>query len=935
LSQLKTRRKEMSGGIAPVRPLPSSDAPRWGHLLLLEKVGAGAFGEVYRAWDTKLEREVALKLLDARDCTGDPELMDEARMLARLRHPNVVTVHGVDQYEGRYGVWMDFIRGKTLEQVVDEHGAFSAREAALVGLEVTRALAEVHRLGLVHRDVKAQNVMREEGGRIVLMDFGLGHDTTAGPNQDLGGTPVYMAPELFQGEPASVRSDIYSAGVLLYHLVTQSYPVQGGTVDQVSAAHSRGAVTLMTDARPDLPSPFARVIEKATSPEPSRRYATAGQMNAALDATLESGRRSVQLSKRTLWASAATFVAAALFTLAWWLLRPSAALPAGATVLFTDIANATGDRQLDGVTELLRNDLIQSRHFNLLESNQINDALKRMTRSSNQELDPRTAREVALRVGAPLLVYGTLSPLGSGYTLAIRLERIAGQPDAPAAAFTESFEAGGGKNSLFDATHQASKWIRKRGGEAAKDIEEVDRRPEEATTSSWEALEYYAQGEQLNRRSQYDDAIAMYLQAVRVDPNFCLALMRVAQLENTLRRAPEAFVYWRRAVDALNLRPASRREELRIRGLYAEMTDDYQAAESALRTLILLYPQDAQAYHLRALALRNLGRLEEARDQLRIAQRLRPDPVNLQNLVVVDLMLGDSAQANGDVEALRSVKPVLAEYLRGIANWLAGDVSGADRSFSILSGSEDGRFRSIGFGAKAYVLAETGRSRAASAALREGIAADIRAGNSAGHARKLLAIAALSLDNEDKANLKTVALEAVAQDHSARTYLRAGTLLARGGLLAAARSVLGNLEFPDEGRRFEIARSILSGEIAVAEGRTGEGLADLQRAASLAPQIQPREYLAHALEQAGRQEEALGEYQRIVAAPAVMWQSGSADDNDPDLWTSSMLRVADLSARTGRKDEARAMLTRFLKLHAQADSDSRQTTAARKLLASL
>jgi serine/threonine protein kinase len=310
--------------------------------------------------------------------------------------------------------------------------------------------------------------MREEGGRIVLMDFGLGHDTTSGPNEDLGGTPVYMAPELFQGEPASVRSDIYALGVLLYHLVTRSFPVEGATVDEVSAAHAQGAVVLMTDARPDLPSPFARVIEKATAPDPSRRYGTAGQMNAALDATLESRRRGVGVTRRTLWATAAVLFTAALLTIVWSLTRPSAVLPEGATVLFTEIANATGDRQLDGVTELLRNELIQSRHFNLLDSSQINEALKRMTRTPNQDLDPRTAREVALRSGAPLLIYGTLSPLGSGYTLAIRLERVAGRPDVPTAAFTQTFEASGGKNNLFDATHQASNWIRQRGGEAAR-----------------------------------------------------------------------------------------------------------------------------------------------------------------------------------------------------------------------------------------------------------------------------------------------------------------------------------------------------------------------------------------------------------------------------------------------------------------------------------
>ena len=148
---------------------------------------------------------------------------------------------------------MELIRGRTLEDELKTRGAFSAEEARLIGLDLCRALAAVHEAGLVHRDVKTQNVMREQGGRIVLMDFGAGIATEAGVQRDVAGTPMYLAPEVYAGHQASRVSDIYSLGVLLYHLVTGVYPVSGRNRSAIAEAHSEGRIKRLRDARPDLP----------------------------------------------------------------------------------------------------------------------------------------------------------------------------------------------------------------------------------------------------------------------------------------------------------------------------------------------------------------------------------------------------------------------------------------------------------------------------------------------------------------------------------------------------------------------------------------------------------------------------------------------------------------------------------------------------------
>jgi serine/threonine-protein kinase len=265
--------------------IPVATTELWGSLRLLEQVGAGSFGEVYRAWDTKLDREVALKLLRHRGAArelSEARALEEGRLLARVRHPNVVTVFGADRIGDRVGIWMDFIRGRSLQQILAAQGPLSAREATTIGIDLCLALSAVHRAGLIHRDLKAHNVMREDGGRIVLMDFGAGREDLDDRPAELAGTPLYLAPEVFAGTPATARSDIYGLGVLLYYLVTASYPVKGRTVAELREAHARRQRSWLRDERPDLPERFVHAIERALERDPDMRYESAGAMEASL-----------------------------------------------------------------------------------------------------------------------------------------------------------------------------------------------------------------------------------------------------------------------------------------------------------------------------------------------------------------------------------------------------------------------------------------------------------------------------------------------------------------------------------------------------------------------------------------------------------------------------------------------------------------------------
>jgi serine/threonine-protein kinase len=255
----------------------------WGPLAIREEIGRGRFGTVYRAWDPALERDVALKILH--EVAASEAILREGRMLARVRHPNVVTVYGVDRFDGRVGLWMEFVSGRSLKDVVARQGPMGPREAALVAIDVCRAAAAVHQAGLLHRDIKVHNVMCEAGGRVVLMDLGAGESRHAAPHNNAG-TPLYLAPELFDGEPASVRSDVYSIGVLLYYLLTLRYPVEGETAAMVAAAHARLSSIALADRRPAVPPGFVRVVDRALERDPAQRFESVGAMQNALSAAL-------------------------------------------------------------------------------------------------------------------------------------------------------------------------------------------------------------------------------------------------------------------------------------------------------------------------------------------------------------------------------------------------------------------------------------------------------------------------------------------------------------------------------------------------------------------------------------------------------------------------------------------------------------------------
>lgn len=616
---------------------------RWGSLELLAPLGRGAFGEVWRARDVHLDREVALKFLFDRSGAGMAQdgsaVLHEGRLLSRVRHPNVVTVHGADRVDGRIGVWMECVDGRTLDDLVRASGPFGAEDAIQVGVDICRGLSALHAAGLVHRDVKAQNVMREDGGRTVLMDLGVGIDTGR-PREHEGsaGTPLYLAPEIFAGEEASPRSDMYSLGVLLFHLVTGDYPVRGSTRSALTEAHRRQDSLSLGDLRPDLPERFIAVVRLAMDPDPQRRFEnTAAMERALLESSEVAGSGATSTSPRTRheWRRAVLMggLAALLVLTAWWWAVP--ALPPGTaagaafdrqdTVLIAAFDNHSGDRSLDGALErALSHELSQSPHVAVASTRRRDDLLRLMGWTPETAIDRSVAREMALRDGnIRLVLAGTVERPGSTYVFTV--EALAPVDGARVHSLQETAES---PADIVSAIRRLATRLRSALGEDKANVDVARRQLEKVTTPSLQALRLYSEAYDAGNRGLWAQSESLVRSALDLEPDFASALNWLGWSVFNKERPREVWMpYFERAFRLSETTPD--RERYFIAGSYFGHIGDDDRAIAAFNALVRLYPDHAWGLNNLIVWLDRVGRRLEISDLLAELAQVRPDDIEL------------------------------------------------------------------------------------------------------------------------------------------------------------------------------------------------------------------------------------------------------------------------------------------------------------------
>jgi serine/threonine protein kinase/tetratricopeptide (TPR) repeat protein len=616
----------------------------WGHLKVRELVGRGTYGDVYRAHDPRLDRDVALKLLryPEKDREAvESAVIEEGRLLARVRHPNVVTVHGAERIAARVGIWMEFVEGRTLEQELAADGPFSANQLIAVGTAICRALRAVHGAGLLHRDVKGQNVIRDRDGRIVLTDFGTGRESLDFRGSgDLVGTPVYLAPEVLEGGPASVRSEVYSVGVLLHHLATGAYPVCETSIPMLRDAHRTGRRAPVQQQRPDLPRALARVIDRATGDDPDARFGDAGALEEALQ--LGSTRR-YALLRRAWWAAAAALVLA-VSGLAWlWSSgHPTSASRAPQSILVSRFDNETGDPRLDRVLETaFEQELTQSRVFSVIPRERIADTLRLMKRPAAESVDAATAREICLRDGGiSAFLIGRIDHPGSRFTLHVAIN----DPRTGASILRTGVDVAD-IDALLDNVRELAARIRRAAGENRRELE-ADAQLETVTTGSLEALQAYSRGVALVNEQRWAAAELPLCDAIRLDPNFASALMMLAHCVHNQDRPEQDYLpIATRAFGLSDGLPS--RERYFIVGSYYDLRGELAKAIPAYEALVREHPTDFWGLNNLVVDYHETGRYRDEVPLLLPRAALRPHDytTQLQTATWLIITAGDRASA--------------------------------------------------------------------------------------------------------------------------------------------------------------------------------------------------------------------------------------------------------------------------------------------------
>lgn len=670
------------------------------HYQVIAEIGSGAMGVVYRALDTRLDRQVALKILPVR-FTHDGErvarFQREAKAASALNHPNIVTIYDVGQDGGTWFIAAELVEGVSLRECLRTR-KLTLTEVVDIAVQCAAALQAAHRAGIVHRDIKPENIMLRPDGGVKVVDFGLasiatGQELAVQISQSGGimGTPRYMSPEQARGRKLDSRSDIFSLGSVLYEMATGRAAFPGANAAEVFAA-LLGEADPMARGLP-IGRPLDRILRKALAKDSEARYQTAEEFANELR-TLDAGRsaprfgiRAARVEKRYAALVAVALLAAGIsLPLYFRHVRDQRPLTDQDTILLADFTNQTGDPVFEPTLKQgLAVQLEQSPLINTLSDARARETLRLMGRKPDDRITPEIAREICQRQGLKATIMGSIAPLGGHY--AITLEAADSHSGATLArAQTEARS----KEEVLKALSKGAAQLREKLGESLGSIQKYDALLER-TTSSLEALQAYSLGYQERRRGRAHEAIPLLLKAVGLDPQFAYAYSDLATLYRNTARPGLAAVY---AAKAYALRDrVSERERLRITSLYYEyVTGETDKEIEALKLYTKIYDRDPLPHNNLGTSYSAVGQYELALEESRAAMRLDPDAASRFATQSNDLVhLGRYAEAKeiGEraVHQKRDGISVHRELYR-IA-FVAGDTSAMEQQVAWASGKAD------------------------------------------------------------------------------------------------------------------------------------------------------------------------------------------------------------------------------------------------------
>ncbi len=606
---LQTRPKEMTTG--------TTFADRY---QVIEELGHGGMGEVYKVLDLKVKEKVALKLIKP-EVAADPETIDrfsnELRLARKIRHKNVCGMYDLGEAEGYHYITMEYVHGEDLKSMIRMSTGLTIGTVLSVGKQVCEGLAEAHNLGVVHRDLKPQNIMIDKGGNAKIMDFGIARSLRergiTGTSVIIG-TPEYMSPEQAEAREIDQRSDIYSLGVILYEMSTGRVPFEGETALGVVIKHKTETPKNPKQINPNIPDDLARLILKCLEKDKTKRYQTASEVGAELD-KIEKGiptterivperkpftsrEITVKFNLKRLLIPGLAAVALIILGVVIWKLAPrerAAPLPAPTdkpSLAVMYFKNNTGDQTLDhwrtALADLLIADLTQSKYIRVLSGDRLFDILKQLDLAEAKSYTREELKKVSSQGGASHILLGDYTRAGENFRINTVLQ------DAATGELLGSESVDGkGAESLISMVDDLTRRIKANLHLSEQAIaDDIDEEVGKITTSSAEAYTYYNEGRNLHHLARYRESIQAMEKALALDPEFAMAYRSMAMSYNNMLMFSEKTKYLKKAFDLSGR--LSERERLLIRGEFLrESEKTYDQAIEAYTRLLELYPDDS------------------------------------------------------------------------------------------------------------------------------------------------------------------------------------------------------------------------------------------------------------------------------------------------------------------------------------------------------
>ncbi len=846
---------------------------------VLGVLGKGGMGEVFRAYDTELKREVALKVVRG-DADQDASLARFRREIAlahKVTSPNVLRVYDLAEHDGLRFLSMEYVDGDDLGKLMKREKRMELPRALAIFRQVCAGLAAAHAQGVVHRDLKPQNVLVDKEGNVRVADFGLARsigDSALTASGAILGSPAYMSPEQVKGDPTDERSDIYSLGIMLYQLVTGETPFQAPTPHAVMEMRLHKKPRPVRDVVADAPAYLETICAKCLALNPSARYASMKELLAAFDAAAPAAHRKRRWLVPAIVACGLS-VAAIVGAMAWRSRGSGSSAPAPraapaptsglVTVLVLGIENRTAETTLDGTLDaIVHSALRRSERIDPIAGSE----LRRLANELGPDVgvDDHLGERLAAREGRRVVnMRGAVVANGAKLTLSLAAKDVA----TGVTLFEQSLDAPTLDQVVATAARLAS-GFRAALGEKIAD----DERERTGLSASLDADREYALGYAATRGGDYPSAVDHLQRAVTIDPKFALARVQLSVSLNNMKRIAESDRELRLALESVD--QMGERDRLKTLGdYYCWSTEDFARSTAAYEELLAKWPTDIGAETNIVIAYQGRGDLKKGVELAKRAAKDHPmSPVIRGNVAALEIAAGEIERAVADdrqaLADLPRPTPAMYEYLT-IGETLLGH---RDRMLEALAS-----FRrvdsSTASGLEADIAMFDGRLHDAAALLAKGIADDNAAKNLDGAEVKLAMLAELRARSGDKAGARAAAAQVTRQPPR---VLAAALVLAEVGDDKAATAVAARFAADVAPSHRAIAK-LIEGESLRVHGKPQDAMLRFQEALELADTTLGRFLLARAALDAKRYAEAYSDLKRCIA------RTGEAANGTDDITT--------------------------------------------------